>query len=121
MKSNASYISLVVLFLAVSGCATTTRLDELYPPMEQRRSVIAAMGKPMASRTRPETGWDKSSHENYMICPIVIAFEESTTPEVRRCDVYWIPRGFMGLGVYWDYVFYDEDDRVAGHYRRFID
>jgi len=32
-----------------------------------------------------------------------------------------IPRGFLGMGIWWDYLFYGEDDRLLGFRRRFVD
>lgn len=40
---------------------------------------------------------------------------------MARVQVYWLSRGSIPLGVYWDYVFYDSHDKVIGAYRRFVD
>ena len=40
---------------------------------------------------------------------------------METCEVYWVPRGFAGMGVYWDYLFFGPDDRIVGFQRRFID
>jgi hypothetical protein len=32
-----------------------------------------------------------------------------------------VPRGAFGMGIYWDYLFYDPDDRLLGFHRRFLD
>lgn len=122
MKSRAPWVWLLVQLCTLTGCAMALRPEQAYVPGTQRADVLDTIAdKPLAAETRPESGWNADNPGTYGIAPTVSAFERSSGSAVQRCDVYWISRGFLGLGVYWDYVFYDKDNRVAGHCRRLID
>jgi hypothetical protein len=48
-------------------------------------------------------------------------FERDRGVEVQTCEVWSVPRGFLAMGIYWDYLWYGADDRLLGFRRRFID
>ena len=49
------------------------------------------------------------------------SFEKEHNAKVQTCEVYWVSRGFLGMGIWWDYLFYGDDDRLLGFRRRFVD
>ena len=78
---------------------------------------------PMKVFTRPPAGWAAATPEPTYRVEALLEKYESEHPGLvaQTCEVRWVPRGFMGLGVYWDYIWFDEADRLLGFKRRFVD
>ena len=79
--------------------------------------------KPMKVFTRPADGWESATPDEMYRVEALLAKYEREHPGLvaQTCEVRWVPRGFMGLGVYWDYIWFDEGDRLLGFKRRFLD
>ena len=79
--------------------------------------------QPLKLFTRPTGGWETATpDEMYRVEPLLAKYEREHPGLVAQtCEVRWVPRGFMGLGVYWDYIWFDEGDRLLGFRRRFMD
>ena len=109
----------LILFLLLPGCGV------LYPPLKPestyflsrpRAEIIGQLGKPYST-------WDRESGLETRSCDIQKAIERFGAKNKKlpyTVDVFWIMRTPLG-GLYWDYVFYDENDLVLGYIRRFLD
>jgi hypothetical protein len=75
----------------------------------------------MRVETRPVDGWRQRENSAERIGTFAARFEKEHDATVQTCEVYWRSRGSMGMGVYWDYLFYGSDGRLLGFRRRFID
>ena len=95
-------------------------LDRLYPPKTPRPDLVGRRGDPWKTVQVADDETD--------------GFMQFADEVIRRdlgaipvsCDVFWVWR--MGLasafsppGIYWDYVFYDEEGLVIQARRRFVD
>jgi hypothetical protein len=81
---------------------------------------------PMKVFTRPAEGWSAAAAtkpEKVYQVELLLAKYEREHPGLvaQTCEVRWVPRGFMGMGVYWDYIWFDEEGRLLGFKRRFMD
>ena len=96
------------------GCAGPTPPEELYAVGTDRAALLKA-GFDLLP--------DESRGPGEPARPAVAAMLRGWGIEgkVHRYDVFWVPRGFMGLGVSWDYVFYDDRERVVYAWRRSVD
>ena len=70
---------------------------------------------------RPATGWATAGADDRDAAIFAGEFERNTGSVVRTCEVYWVPRGFLGMGIYWDYLFFGADERLLGFRRRLVD
>jgi hypothetical protein len=86
-----------------------------------RDEAARALGRPGRVETRPAEGWRQQENTAERIGAFAAQFEKEHDAVVQSCEVYWISRGLMGLGVYWDYLFYGTDGRLLGFRREFID
>ena len=128
-------IVVVVLFCAAlvgGGCfssrdPTNEELAKIYHVGMTRADVAELHRKnmfgeePVKVFTRPAGGWGGAKDEMYRVDVLLTKFERERGLIVQTCEIRDVPRGFMGLGVYWDYIWFDEDDRLLGFKRRFID
>lgn len=73
--------------------------------------------KPFASATRGGDGW--SAEPRAGIDRFARGYEARHGTVVVHCDVFFVPRNWSG--VWYDYVFYDEFERIIGFHRRFMD
>jgi hypothetical protein len=106
------------------GCSQSPAKDEVahvYRTGMTRADAANVMGKLTWVETRPAGGWDETQETVERIGLFASRFEKSRGTIVQTCEVYWVPRGFMGLGVWWDYLFFGPDDRLLGFQRRFVD
>ena len=96
------------------GCAGSTPPEKAYPVGTERSALLARGLEPMQ-------GESKAPGEAPPPAVASVLRERGLEAAVRRYDVFWVPRGSLGMGVYWDYVFYDDADRVLYVMRRFLD
>jgi hypothetical protein len=81
--------------------------------------------KPYASATRPQGGW-AASHDP-LIARFAQAMEKGNSITVQHCDVYQVSRETslpsvpMALGFYFDYLAFDQNDKLIDFHRRFMD
>jgi hypothetical protein len=105
---------LIAVSALTVGCAGTTPPEKLYPVGTERATLLRNGLEPMA-------GQSKGPGEAPSPPVATTLRERGLEGRVRRYDVFWVPRGSLGMGVYWDYVFYDDADRVLYVMRRFVD
>lgn len=114
----------MLLVLAAGGCAhypTQAELAEVYRVGLPRSEAAEAFGEPHRVAERPAAGWEDQKGGSEQTGASARAFEEKHAVSVQTCHVYWIPRGIMGLGIFWDYLYFGSDDRLLGFNRRFVD
>ena len=114
---------LVVLSTLPSGCSHNPTTDELaqdYLAGMTRSEATRALEEPMRVVARPDGGWqqDRSQERAGLFAA---RFEREHHATVQTCEMYWVSRGFMGMGIWWDYLFYGPGDQLLGFHRRFID
>lgn len=116
-------LSFLFLLAALAGCGSSTMDPGPYAP-GLKREELALPGAAIALEYRPASGWEtvQGTHE---IGKAVLAFErQHPGTAVERCEVYWSDRrtsvSFV-QGVYWDYLFFDRDNRLLGSWRRLVD
>lgn len=76
---------------------------------------------PVEVQVRPADGWPAVEQPVYRTENLLSRFERDHGVTVQTCEVWVVPRGFMGMGMYWDYLWYGPDDRLLGFRRRFVD
>lgn len=96
------------------GCAGTTPPEKLYPVGTDRGALLRDGREPMGEES-------KAPGEAPSAPVASVLRARGLEQRVNRYDVFWVPRGPFGMGVYWDYVFYDAQDRVLYVMRRFLD
>ena len=123
---------LIVVMLTAAGCfssrdPTEAELAQVYRT-GMTRAVVAELfrralddAEPMAVLTRPAGGWAAREDRTCGTHRLLPAVEAERGVVVQTCEVRWVPRGFMWLGIYWDYLWFDADDRLLGFRRRFVD
>jgi hypothetical protein len=105
---------LIAVSSLLLGCAGSTPPEKLYPVGTERDSLLGKGLEPMESESKGPGAAPSP--------PVAsVLRERGLQGRVSRYDVFWVPRGALGMGVYWDYVFYDERDRVLYVMRRFLD
>lgn len=117
--------TIVLLGLALTGPACRSMEDQkaalagVYRLGMDRAALRSAFDlKPLSSASRPAAGWG-SPEDPHRIHRVAAWFEKEHGTMVVHGDVYFVPRNWFG--VYFDYVFFDEFERVTGFYRRFVD
>jgi hypothetical protein len=98
-----------------------------YAGLGDKRQVRATLSKkPVESGSL--TGGGDSSHIEGAPDGFVGGFiackkkaEPARAESIRSFEAYWVSRGFLNLGIYYDYFFYDENDAIVYIHRRFID
>ena len=107
-------ILLTVSSALLVGCAAGTPPEKLYPVGAERNALLRSGLEPMKSESRAP---------NEPPSPPVASTlrDRGLEGRVHRYDVFWVPRGALGMGANWDYVFYDDRDRVVWVMRRFVD
>jgi hypothetical protein len=125
-------VVLIFVQLVASGCSshdlTNEELARVYH-VGMTRADVAELHrrngfdeKPMRVFTRPAGGWGEVTERPYQVDVLLTKYEREHPGLVAQtCEVRWVPRGFMGMGVYWDYIWFDEGDRLLGFKRRFMD
>ena len=119
---------LVVGLLA--GCSSPPRHQQnphAYALGTGREQIHATLGdnRLLATATRPDEGW--SGRGDFDVARAAAAFEQANPwVTVQACDVYRIERGTSvpfatTLGVYFDFLYFDKENRLLGYDRRFVD
>jgi hypothetical protein len=126
-------VMLIVAQVICAGCSshdpTHAELARIYHSGMTRADVAELFRrdgsdeKPMKVFVRPVQGWESSPPEKlYQVGPLLAKYEREHAGLVAQtCEVRRVPRGLMGLGVYWDYIWFDEGDRLLGFKRRSLD
>jgi hypothetical protein len=73
---------------------------------------------PLKVFTRPADGWGEVDDPVYRVNAMLTKFERERGLVVQTCEIRDVPRALGGTGVYWDYVWFDEHDRLLGFKRR---
>jgi hypothetical protein len=118
----AAWVSAVVL-----GCANTHQqsqdqeLAQRYPPGADRTTLLEQGRSPQQSTMLATASTDDRVMRNF-----AHLVEQETGVKPHRCDTFTVLRTTLGssmgaAGLYFDYVFYDQSDRILKSYRRFID
>jgi len=110
----------VVLMLLVA-CRDQTPALGPYVTGSNLNEITSKIGEAFADVPRPQAGWDPSKDEVEQVHRSSKHFETATGKTVLRTRVYYVPRSSSGLGMYWDYLFFDANDLVIGSYRRHVD
>jgi len=123
-QSRLSRFSAATLLAVVCGCShnpTDAELASVYRIGMTRGEAENLLSEPMRVETRPTDGWPRDEKSAERIAAFASAFERNHGAVVRTCEVHWVPRGFMGMGIWWDYLYFGPDDRLLGFQRRFVD
>lgn len=80
----------------------------------------------LSSASRPTTGWSTTDDSNHQATRAAFRYErEHPNTRVELCEVDWIGRHtsvpLAVGGVWWDYLFFDDHDKLPGYRRRFLD
>jgi hypothetical protein len=133
MRSIVVVVVVVLIIgpLVCGGCSsrdpTRAELARIYHVGMTRADVAELHRKnlfgeePLKVFTRPAGGWGEAADPTYRVDVLLTKFERERGLTVVTCEIRDVPRGFMGLGVYWDYIWFDEDDRLLGFRRRVMD
>jgi len=116
----------------LAGCASGPSYDEqvahLYRTGMTRDETHVALGPTglLSSLSRPASGWSATDDSNHQASPAAFHFErEHPGATVQSCEVYWVGRHtsvpLAAGGVWWDYLFFDAQDKLVGYHRRFLD
>jgi hypothetical protein len=125
-------VGLIVVQLVCVGCRSSRdpsseELARIYHVGMTRADVAELHRKNMFGEeptkvfTRPAGGWGAAKDEVYRVDLLLTKFERERGLIVQTCEIRDVPRGFMGLGIYWDYIWFDENDRLLGFRRRLMD
>jgi hypothetical protein len=132
---HCALMRITLIFLALAffaSCTTRPRYDqqikESYRTGMGREEAHALLtdSRLLTSASRPATGWSSTSDRGYDAGRAAFHFERAhpDTP-VHTCEVYWVGRHtsvpFVAGGVWFDYLYFDREDKLLGHYRRFVD
>ena len=116
------------LVLSPAGCQTHQPTNEdlaevyrlgLSPKQVEEQFSPDGLVRLSRSVQRPGSGWTDA--QGLFFGKAVDRFERSSGNLVQQCDVYFVPRGFMGLGIWNDYVYFGEDLKLIGFQRFFLD
>jgi len=112
----------------LSGCSSQPNLDHVYPIGQQREDLHLVVwgkpAKPIGTIRRLSNGeWDPRTNDSFHVEVALARAKLAGTIHGRAhlCDIHYVPRGSMGLGIWWDFVFFDESEKLIGYYRRFVD
>ena len=123
-------LAVIVMWLLLAGCShhvSETELAKAFRPGMKRGEVAELYRgnlhgqEPRSVYVRPEEGWAERRSDHRAPDPLLRKFERERGVVVQSCDVWVVPRGFMAMGLYYDYVWYGADERLLGHWRRFVD
>src|SRR5687768_12457713 len=99
------------LALGCGATPTDAELAKVYRVGLTRGEAAALHKDPPHVVVRPSTGWSQRTTDPRHAAAFAESFEKKNAARVETCEVYWVPRGFAGMGVYWDYLFFGPDDR----------
>jgi hypothetical protein len=109
---------------------------KLHPLGSSRADVLARYpstnglfsGRALSSVTRPDSGWPEACSYKFDENWFALRYERKSGAQIHHCIVvesprvrgpYWIPD--FTPGIWWDYLFFDGEERLIGVHRRFID
>ena len=126
MKGAARTIAVAAAIapLLALGCSHTpgdAELAKVYRVGLTRGEAAALHGERPQVAERPAAGWATAELDPRDAVVFAGQFEGKTSNVVGTCEVYTVPRGFLGMGIYWDYLFFDADGRLLGFRRRLVD
>ena len=124
-------ITTLLAFL-LAGCSLTpVSLDKVYPIGVERRALRSVSTEPLnlepknkltSMKRQPDGSWKENlGNQRDYVTKVILDFERDHAVRVELVEGYWVARGFMGLGIYHDYLFFDKDDKLVGFHRRFVD
>jgi hypothetical protein len=98
-------------------------LDALYPKGTPRSEIRARVKSPLVFSTYPCDARDRD--RDVFLGQAIDEFREEHPGEFPDCDIVRVARTGWGtiigaVGLYQDYVFYDEHDHVLTSYRTFL-
>lgn len=115
----------------LAGCASGPRYDEhvrqSYRTGMSRDEAHALLAQTaLSSVSRPAAGWSSTDDSNHQASRAAFHYERKHPgTKVESCEVYWIGRHtsvpLAVGGVWWDYLFFDEYDKLLAYHRRFLD
>jgi hypothetical protein len=122
---------ILILGLLVGSPASADNhelVEQTYRTGMSREEIHAVLtyASLLTSASRPKSGWSDASDGGYNAGRAAFHFER-THPEakVQTCEVYWVGREtsvpLAVGGVWFDYLYFDRQDRLVGFYRRFVD
>jgi len=118
------------------GRSNTTEALKLHPLGSTRDDALARFsstnslfaGRTLSFVSRPESGWPDTQSYRYDENFLALRFERKSGVEVASCVIVEVPRGgsFSSIpnpkpGIWWDYLFFDKQERLVSVHRRFID
>lgn len=125
--------ALIILTVGLlAGCASGPGYDEQVRQSyrtgmtrDEAHSLLAYASL-MSSVSRPASGWSSTDDSNQQASRAAFHFErEHPGARVESCEVYWVGRHtsvpLVAGGVWWDYLFFDSQDKLVGYRRRFLD
>ena len=129
---NIRGISLVIVFASIFACTSRQRYDDLVLSSyrvgmtREEAHTLLAQAQLMTAVSRPAEGWPASDATPSRVGRAASQFELSHKGTVvHSCEVYWVGRAtsvpMVPGGVWWDYLFYDKQDKLVGYVRRFLD
>ena len=116
----------LILFLGImcsSSCTDSEKvraaLEERYPSGSSRAEITKSWGQ-------PERVISIAESQEAFISGIVDRARQSTGKDARSCEIYSVFRksagsSFGAVGLYEDYILYDQDGRVVQAFRRLLD
>jgi len=98
-------------------------LDALYPKGTPRSEIRARVKSPLVFSTYPCDARDRD--RDTFLGQAIDEFQESHPAEFPDCDIVRVARTGWGtiigaVGLYQDYVFYDDQDQVLVSYRTYL-
>ena len=92
---------------------------------DEVRVVLAGL-KPVLAVSRPAKGWGEAGETRFKVAQEAMAYEQKHPHTlVQTCEIYWVQRDssvpLAVGGVWFDYLFFDRDDRLLGSARRLME
>jgi len=85
-------------------------------------------GRMLSTSTRPNSGWPETRTYQYDENFFALRREKKSGTTVQFCIVVELPRGGSlssipnpTPGIWWDYLFFDKNEKLISVHRRFID
>ena len=123
---------LILVIGLFTGCTSGPGYDERVRQsyrvgMTREEAHTLLVGASLQSSvTRPAAGWSSTDDSDNQAGRASFRYERDH-PEsaVQSCEVYWVGRHtsvpLVAGGVWFDYLYFDSQDRLLGYHRRFLD
>jgi hypothetical protein len=122
----------ILVVALLSGCASGPGYDEQVKQSyrvgmtREEAHTLLAGATLRSSVSRPTAGWLATDDSNDQAGRAAFHYERAhPAPSVQSCEVYWVGRHtsvpLVAGGVWFDYLFFDSQDRLLGYHRRFLD